>query len=141
MAALWAGAVMVMAAWLEVAWRAASMSCASWLLKSTHAKRVAATELATTEACAVLALRAAALVRSTFFLIDGSGFFANLVAICVAEVLMRLGGEQLPQFLVSMLGSLMFACICSTWTRIREVPDLCPVFNTRDGCGNMAFRG
>ena len=81
----------------------ASVNCASWLLKSAHAKRVVSSEDTTTEACAVFALRAAALARRTFFLIAGSGFFANLVAIALLPRYFCLGVELLPHILVSIL--------------------------------------
>jgi hypothetical protein len=78
---LCAGAAIVRVDWVELAIRAASRACASWWVKSAQAKMVPISEVTTTEAWALLALRAAALERRTFFLIAGSGFFANLEAI------------------------------------------------------------
>jgi hypothetical protein len=77
---------MVSAAWFELAARAASIACASRLLNNPHAKSVAATETATTVACALFALCAADLARRTFFFIEGSGLFANLDAIVLLSV-------------------------------------------------------
>jgi hypothetical protein len=71
------GVAIVIAAWLALAARAASKACASWLLNSAHEKSVATSEAVTSEACAFLVLRAAALACWTFFLIEGSGFFEN----------------------------------------------------------------
>jgi hypothetical protein len=47
---LCAGAVMVMADWLDLAALAAAMTSASWWVKSAHAKRVPISEVTTTEA-------------------------------------------------------------------------------------------
>jgi hypothetical protein len=71
--ALCIGAAMVSAAWLELAAWFALIACASCSLNIAHAKRVASSEVVMTEACALFALRAAALDLRTFFLIEGSG--------------------------------------------------------------------
>ena len=75
------GAAVTIAAWLVLADLAASTACASWLLNSAHEKSVAAIETVTSETCAFLVFRAAALACCTFFLIEGSGFFENRDAI------------------------------------------------------------
>jgi hypothetical protein len=64
------------AAWPAAEGLAARLASTSPIVKVAHAIRVAAIDVAITEAWALLLLRAAALDFCTFFLIAGSGLFA-----------------------------------------------------------------